>query len=184
MSAALLPMLKAEDVQTASDAFNLLGDEKAAFGEYFQILKENRFDVDFQNDVVEIFKFHADEVKEEALSLYKQGIATEYMLEILSRVKEGNEEIYQLLLTAFLSGENVPMKASYLASYGDERALPHLYKRIEDESIGFVEFQELKYAIEALGGEYNEPRGFTADKDYLAIEAAGAKGFEPDSNKS
>ena len=44
-----------------------------------------------------------------------------------------------------------------------------------DRSIGFVEFQELKYAIEALGGEYNEPRDFTADKDYLAIEAASSK---------
>jgi hypothetical protein len=45
-------------------------------------------------------------------------------------------------------------------------------ERIEDRSIGFVEFQELKYAIEALGGEYNEPRDFSSDKDYLAIEAA------------
>ena len=60
----------------------------------------------------------------------------------------------------------------------------YLYQKIEDESIGFVEFQELKYAIEALGGEYNEPRDFTADKDYLAIEAAGAKGFTPDEEKN
>ena len=38
-----------------------------------------------------------------------------------------------------------------------------------------MEFQELKYAIEALGGEYDEPRDFTEDKDYLAIEAASIK---------
>jgi hypothetical protein len=62
-----------------------------------------------------------------------------------------------------------------LAAYGDERALPVLLKKIEDRSIGFVEFQELKYAIEALGGEYNEPRDFSSDKDYLAIEAASFK---------
>jgi hypothetical protein len=37
-----------------------------------------------------------------------------------------------------------------------------------------VEFQELKYAIEALGGEYNEPRDFSQDKDYLAIEKASS----------
>jgi len=49
-----------------------------------------------------------------------------------------------------------------------------LLERIEDTTIGFVEFQELKYAIEALGGEYNEPRDFTEDKDYLAVEAAGS----------
>ena len=37
------------------------------------------------------------------------------------------------------------------------------------------EFQELKYAIEALGGEYDDPRDFTNDKDYIAIEAATSK---------
>jgi len=65
------------------------------------------------------------------------------------------------------------VRAGYLASYGDERALPYLMKKIEDRSIGFVTFQELKYAIEALGGEYNEPRDFSSDKDYIAIEGAG-----------
>ena len=33
----------------------------------------------------------------------------------------------------------------------------------------------LKYAIEALGGEYDEPRDFSDDKDYIAVEAAAAK---------
>ena len=47
--------------------------------------------------------------------------------------------------------------------------------RIEDRSIGFVEFQELKYAIEALGGEYDEPRDFSGDKDYLRVEDASLK---------
>ena len=68
--------------------------------------------------------------------------------------------------------------SGYLAAYGDERALPILLRKIEDRSIGFVEFQELKYAIEALGGEYNEPRDFSTDKDYLAIEAAGLKSLD------
>lgn len=181
---ALLPMLQGEDVQTAAYAINLLGDDQRAFDEYFNVLAQNRFDEDLRNDVADIFKLHADEVKEKALAYYRQGIAQEYMLEILSRVKDREESIYEILLKAFLSGENVPMKASYLAAYGDERALPYLYNKIEDESIGFVEFQELKYAIEALGGEYNEPRDFTSDKDYLAIEAAGAKAFTPDEQKS
>ena len=72
------------------------------------------------------------------------------------------------------------MRASYLAAYGDERALKPLLKKIEDRSIGFVEFQELKYAIEALGGEYNEPRDFSADKDFLAVETASSKSPFPE----
>ena len=28
--------------------------------------------------------------------------------------------------------------------------------------------------VEALGGEYDEPRDFSADKDYIAVEAMGS----------
>lgn len=60
------------------------------------------------------------------------------------------------------------------ASYGDERALPVLLLRDRAEDIGFVAFQELKYAIEALGGEYEKERDFSADEAYKKIMAATA----------
>lgn len=173
----LLPLLKAEDTQTVSYAINLLGDDKRAFDAYFSILTENRLDEDIRSDITDIFRLHADEVKDLVFDTYQKGIAAEYMLEILSRVKEKEERVFNVLLKAFLTADEAqsPVRAGYLAVYGDERALPHLLRRIEDRSIGFVEFQELKYAIEALGGEYNDPRDFTNDKDYLAIEAATSK---------
>ena len=136
---------------------------------------QERFDEDLRNDIVEVFKFHADVVKDRAYEAYQQGLATDYMLEILSRVKEREDKIFEALKSAFLLGDNVPMRASYLAAYGDERALDMLLSRIEDRTIGFVEFQELKYAIEALGGEYDEPRDFSEDKDYLAVEDAASR---------
>ena len=171
----LLPLLQGEDTQSAVYALNLLGDNPQAFDSYFAILTENRFDEDLRSDVTDVFKMHADVVKDRAYQTYQQGVAREYMLEILSRIKEKTDEVFELLLHAFLEDENLSMRASYLAVYGDERALPHLLKRIEDQSIGFVEFQELKYAIEALGGEYDEARDFTNDKDYIAVEAAAVK---------
>ena len=171
----LLTLLQGEDVQSAVYALNLLGDNPQAFDGYFDILTANRFDEDVRSDVTDIFKIHADEMKTRAYQAYQQGVAQEYMLEILSRVKEKSDDVFQVLMQAFLTDENLPMRASYLAAYGDERALPQLLKRIEDQSIGFVEFQELKYAIEALGGEYDEARDFTNDKDYIAVEAAAVK---------
>lgn len=171
----LMPMLLSGNAQAAAYALNLIGDDTRAFDAYFSILSDENADEDLKNDVVDIFKLHADEVKERALACYENGVAREAALEILSRVKNKDEAIYGLLLSAFLTYENLPMRASYLAAYGDERALPYLMKKIEERSIGFVEFQELKYAIEALGGEYDEPRDFTGDKDYLAVEAQGAK---------
>ena len=171
----LLPLLQSEDGQIAIYAMNMLGDNAQAYDAYFSILEENRFDEDIRCDAVDILKFHADEVKERAYANWQKGIAVEYMLEIISRIKAKEDRFLEALIKAFRSGENVPMKASYLAAYGDERALPLLLERIEDRTIGFVEFQELKYAVEALGGEYNEPRDFSEDKDYLAVEAASSK---------
>ena len=169
----LIPLLTSPDLAEASYALNLIGDNESAYDTYFDILTGGGADEDIRSDITDIFKCNADKMQARAIDAYKKGLGQEYMLEILSRVKERNEEVYSILINAFLSGENTPMRASYLAAYGDERALPILLNKIEDITIGFVEFQELKYAIEALGGEYNEPRDFTDDKDYIAVEAAG-----------
>ena len=179
----LLPLLKGESTDEAMYAINLLQDEKAAFDAYFSILTTERFDSNAREEITEIFKYNADEVKERALKAYDSGLAQETMLEICSRVKARDERVFERLLSAFLSGEETPMRASYLAAYGDERALPYLMEAIQNPTIGFIEFQELKYAIEALGGVYDEVRDFTEDKDYLAIEAATQKAASRDLNE-
>lgn len=168
----LLPLLETEDEQAVSYAVNLIGEDERAFDAYFSIVTQNRLTEDIRSDVTDILRAHADRVKERAKAFYEQDKGKEYMLEILSRAKQREEWIFDLLLKEFRTFNMVSTRAGYLAAYGDERALPYLLQRIEDTSIGFVEFQELKYAIEALGGEYNEPRDFSEDKDYIAIEAA------------
>ena len=173
---ALLSLLKSDDGETVSYAINLVGADERAFPDYFSMITENKFDEDIRDAAVEKLKENADKATEAALKFYKEGTAKEYMLEILSRAKKRDEGIFRILLDEFLSDVGrVPMHAGYLAAYGDERALPYLMKKIEDRSIGFVEFQELKYAIEALGGEYNEPRDFSADKDFRTIEDASVR---------
>ena len=168
----LLPLLEEEDEAAVSYAINLIGEEEKAFEGYFSILTKNRLTEDIRSDVTDILRAHADQVKEQAKDFYERGVAVEYMLEILSRVKEKDDSVFELLIKEFRTFDSVSTRAGYLAAYGDERALPYLMERIEEKTIGFVEFQELKYAIEALGGEYNEPRDFSEDKDYIAIEAA------------
>lgn len=178
----LLPLLKSEDEVLATYAVNLIGDNEAAYAAYFEILAQERFGEDLRNDIIEVFKYHADQVKEGVFKMLETNGMQEYMLEVLSRVKEKEERIYELLLSAFRSEERLSMRASYLAAYGDERALPVLLARIEDKTLGFVDFQELKYAIEALGGEYNEERDFSEDKDYLAVEVARQKAADHENN--
>jgi len=180
----LIPLLFDEDTSAVSYAINLIGDNALAYEAYFKILTENLSEEDVRSDITDIFRLHADELKERVIDTYEKGLAKEYMLEILSRVKEREERIYSILMDAFTSGENTSVRAGYLASYGDERALPALLQKIEDRTIGFVEFQELKYAIEALGGEYDEPRDFTDDKDYIAVEAENVKRVQEETLKS
>ena len=179
----LLPLLFDEDVYTVAYAINLIGDNTQAYDAYFDILTKELANEDVRSDVTDIFRLHADEIKTRVIEYYEKGLGKEYMLEILSRAKIRDEKIYEILLSAFVSGENTAVRAGYLAAYGDERALEKLLEKIEDRSIGFVEFQELKYAIEALGGEYDEPRDFTDDKDYVAVEAAAIRRAKEDTDE-
>ena len=98
------------------------------------------------------------------------------MLEILSRCKARDEDIFEILLAAFRTADDgvLALRASYLAAYGDERALPYLTDRIEDEAISYADFQDLKFAIEALGGTYDRERDFSSDPYYDLIKSHGA----------
>ena len=56
-----------------------------------------------------------------------------------------------------------------MAKYGDDRALPILYETISKDNVSYIDFKELKLAIEALGGEYEENRDFRKDKFFNKI---------------
>ena len=166
--AALVALLSSEDEELLLLAVNLAGANVKAFGEYFRILRTSE-DEELKDAVTEQLKSNADAAKEEALRTYEEGVETDLMLEILSRTKERDDRVFTLLLNAFKTSGEIPMHASYLAAYGDARALPVLAEVIDRDDIDYVEFQELKFAIEALGGEYTKERDFSEDPYYKEI---------------
>lgn len=166
----LLPLLENGEEGLKQYVVNILGSSPAAIPVYMRMI-EREEDEDFKNQCVDFIKENADLVKEQALEDYKNGVEKPLMLEILSKVKERDGRVYDILLAEFLSGEDVPMHAGYLASYGDERALPYLLEKIDEEGISYIEYQELKYAIEALGGEYTKQRDFSGDEYYDLIHS-------------
>ena len=166
----LLPLLENGEEGLKQYVVNILGSSPAAIPVYMRMI-EREEDEDFKNQCVDFIKENADLVKEKALENYKNGVEKPLMLEILSKVKERDGRVYDILLAEFLSGEDVPMHAGYLASYGDERALPYLLEKIDEEGISYIEYQELKYAIEALGGEYTKQRDFSGDEYYDLIHS-------------
>ena len=174
-SEPLLALLHETDEELVHYALNLIGSDPRALPRYAEMLSEEEYDEHIKDALADLLKESADEAKERILPLVKTE-SKPYALEILSRCKQKDDRVFEALLSAFRTGEEeeVPLYAGYLAAYGDERALPALQEHIAREDIDFVTFQELKFAIEALGGEYTAQRDFSEDKSYKKIMAAGA----------
>ncbi len=166
----LLPLLEGSPDEQIM-AMNLIGDADEAISRYMDILACSD-DEEVKERASELIKCKADLVADAAIANYHEGKAREYMLDILSRSVRRRDDIFRILIDEFRSeAENIPLKAGLLAAYGDERALPYLEDRIEEEGISYVDFRELKFAIEALGGTYTGERDFSDDRYYEIIKA-------------
>lgn len=84
-----------------------------------------------------------------------------------------NEQVFRVALRIFNENPRTrALFASYLAKIGDERALDDLIRVANDENTGYIDFIEIRNAIEALGGNCPE-RDFEDDEDFEALHRAG-----------
>lgn len=173
LTAELLPLLDGSE-EEREYAVNLIGSDERAIAKYMSMLRECD-DEEFKERLADNIKQKADLVLSQALAEYKEGRNAEIMLEIMSRSAVRDDEVFTVLLNAFRGDDdNIPMHASYLAAYGDERALPYLLDKIDEEGITFAEYRELKFAIESLGGEYTKERDFSSDPYYQALKGTSS----------
>lgn len=87
----------------------------------------------------------------------------------------GDDRIFELLMERFTKCEDrVALFASYLAKFGDDRALPALEKAARDERINYLDFVEVSSAIEALGGDRPAEREFSGDPYYESLKQANS----------
>lgn len=164
----LMPLLDGSESEREY-VVNLIGADSRAIKKYMAMLAGD-YDEDFKSRLVDNIKLKADLVVDEAVENYEKGIEKEFMLEIMSRSVVPNEKIFKILVNEFRSDpDNVPLHASYLATYGDSRALEFLLDKIDEDGISFIEYKELLLAIEALGGSYEKPRDFSSDPYYKII---------------
>ncbi len=151
---------------------NLLSDcgGKLPIGRIIEFFLYDYSDTIFEI-ATEMLKNQADDVKDRLLELFEEldGVKKEAVCEILSNAKV-DERITKLLLLELKNNPNkLPLYVSFLTKYNDEHVLPFLYEKIEDEKISYADFEELRFAIESLGGSYDKKRDFSQDKSYKKI---------------
>ena len=169
----LISLLGEAEEELVFYAMNLLKDMGSVkpLGQYLDFLLDPSVGRDRKELCTEILCEYPDRVKESILKEY--GGASEEdrssLLDILSHAQK-DDRILRLLTDALLShAEEIPLDAAFVRRYGDEKALSALYELIEREEINYQDFQELKLAIESLGGEYEKERDFSNDKVYRKI---------------
>lgn len=166
----LLPLLNGT-AEEREYAMGLIGADDRALKIYMELLTTCGDD-ETEDRCVELLKEKADKVLPEAVKNYKNGVKRGCMLEIMSRSVVRNDEVFDILLKEFRTEpENLALNAGYLAAYGDERALPALLDKIDEEGITYPEYRELKFAVEALGGEYETERDFSSDPYFELINS-------------
>ncbi len=114
----------------------------------------------------------AEQVKEEILSQFNEvdEVRKACLTDVIANCKK-DDRVFDILIAEFAKHqENIPLYAAYLAKYGDDRALPFLLTAIEKEKLTYADFEELRFAIEALGGEYTKERDFSKDKTFKKIK--------------
>ena len=115
---------------------------------------------------------NADKARDKVLKCFDEAEddKKDRLCEILASVKDKKDEVFDKLVYEFVKNKKkIPLYANYLAKYGDERAIPFLKTAIEGK-VNYQEFEELKFAIECLGGEYTEKRDFTEDAIYKKVK--------------
>ncbi len=81
----------------------------------------------------------------------------------------GNEQVFRTALRLFETcPDRCALFASYLGKLEDDRALPALIHRAQDDSTSYLDYIELRSAIERLGGTAPE-RDFSDDPAYEAL---------------
>lgn len=116
---------------------------------------------------------NAELVKEDIVNQFKDCSeqVKGYLTQVLSYTTFGDDRVFDILIAEFAKNQdNIPLYAGYLSKYGDERALPFLLTAIESDKINYFDFEELRFAIESLGGTYDKKRDFTKDKIYKKIK--------------
>lgn len=111
-----------------------------------------------------------DEAVDKILSImYEVDEDTQFIFaDILSNYKN-NENIFMWLVTMLYRGKDLCEVAQMLGRYGDNKAVNMINSFVLDKDLNYMEFIELRNAVERLGGEFEYEKDFSEDEYYKKI---------------
>lgn len=132
-------------------------------------LIKDSIDKDLLEVAIEALNENADLVADKLFALINQANNAQKtcIAEVLVNAQK-DERTYNLLLELFAIGDKVPLYAGYIGKYGDERAVSVLYRALD--TCNYMEYIEIKNAIERMGGIVDETRDFSEDMYYKIIK--------------
>jgi len=159
-------------VKAKTIAANLLTemDESHPLDVYADLICEVTADEGLREIGIEVLCEHADEISDKLYNAVPNAnMAQKGMIaEVLVNAKRDDRTL-RLLEELFSSGDNVPFYAGLMGKYGDERAAAMLYRALD--TCNYMEYVEIKNAIERMGGVVEDSRDFTDDPYYRAMKS-------------
>lgn len=160
-----------KNVEFMMMAVNLLTEMGAAhpLDLYVDWLTDAKVNNDLRELGVEVLTEHSAAVASRLFALIEG--ANNSLLTLIAEIlinAPKDERTYSLLLKLFALGDNIPLYASYIGKYGDERASSTLYRALD--TCNYMEYIEVKNAIERMGGVVDLDRDFSEDIYYKAIK--------------
>lgn len=146
-------------------------ESAAPMVDYLRWQVERTQDDDMRDNALDSLRCMGEAVRRPAKLAFQAAgdEGKEALLDVLADFP-GDEDVVAFAIRRFKAlPERRALYAGYLGKLGDERALEPLLNVAEGEKIGYVDFIEIRNAIERLGGEAPE-RDFSADPEYRAIK--------------
>lgn len=161
---------KERSTQSRMMALNMLRelDSDAPLNLAIELILEHGRENELANVAAELLSGIGHEAVEPILSKMEEASedAQITFLDVLCNFP-GDERIYTYTVNMFLRRDDLRgLLASYLSKLGDERAVEPLKKVLKLSDLKYLDYIEVRNAIEALGGEVEEEREFSGDTDY------------------
>lgn len=162
-------------VETRILVLNLLIeiDDEGLFEYYAQLLSEASLDSGLVDSIIDVLaeadKSYTDMLLD-MLNECEDDIVSARYVDILVNFP-GNDEIFKHLLRRLeKDSDHIALMASYLGKYGDIRAIPYLREALEFDDINYLDYLEVKNAIEELGEDIEDIKEFNGDNYYESLK--------------